>query len=187
MLLALISRIQNGKQHLTSHRAFPLLFVVTRKYSRGIAALERRTGVLSLSSNGNTLTQRAAGADPLTDDGNIRWYGTISVGSPAVEYKGEPYVHITAQYLIHNHLVDFDTGSADLFLPGSSCDSTCDGHTLYNPNASSSAVGLQQNFSLSYGDGSTVSGELYTDTVSIAGFVVRDLENMAHLRYLTIP
>jgi cathepsin D len=156
---------------------------MTRKYLKGIAAFERpsHTGVPSPSSSSNTLSRRDGGADPLTDDGNQRWYGTISVGSPAVEYQGEPLVHVFTQYLIHHPSVDFDTGSADLFLPASNCDSTCDGHTLYNPNASSSAVDLHRSFTISYGDGSTVTGEQYADTVTIADFVVRYFETMAHL------
>ena len=148
---------------------------------KGVAAFERRTGVPSPSSSGNTLARRDGGAVPLTDDGNQRWYGTISVGSPAVEYQSEPLVYVVTQYLTHHRLVNFDTGSADLFLPASNCDSTCDGHTRYNPNASSSAVDLQRKFALAYGDGSTVSGEQYTDTVTIAGFVVRYVQTMAYL------
>ena len=69
--------------------------------------------------------------------------------------------------------MDFDTGSSDLFLPGSDCDSTCDGHTLYNPSASSTSSDFGQTFQLQYGDGSTVGGEQYTDIVSLAGHEVR--------------
>ncbi|KAI6151261.1 aspartic peptidase domain-containing protein [Pisolithus tinctorius] len=98
-------------------------------------------------------TRRDTGSIPLTDGNNVLWYGTISVGTPAVDF-----------------LVDFDTGSADLVLPSSSCDSTCNGHTLYNPNTSSTAASLGQTFMLSYGDGSSVQGEQYTDTVVIAGY-----------------
>ena len=65
--------------------------------------------------------------------------------------------------------VDFDTGSSDLFLPGPDCDSTCSGHTTYDTSSSSTAEDQGQTFSLSYGDGSTVSGEVYQDTVTIAG------------------
>lgn len=65
--------------------------------------------------------------------------------------------------------MDYDTGSSDLFLPASTCDSTCSGHTLYDPSSSSTAQALGQPFNLSYGDGSTVSGDQYTDTVEIAG------------------
>jgi cathepsin D len=51
---------------------------------------------------------RAVGHDGLTDSNNVLWYGTIAVGTPAVEYT-----------------VDFDTGSSDLFLPGPACGQTC--------------------------------------------------------------
>lgn len=78
--------------------------------------------------------------------------GKISVGTPAVTYT-----------------VDFDTGSSDLFLPASSCGSTCSGHTKYNPSSSSTSKALGKSFTLSYGDGSSVSGKQYTDTVKIAG------------------
>ena len=68
--------------------------------------------------------------------------------------------------------MDFDTGSSDTFLPSKGCDSTCDGHTRYDPSASASAVDLNKPFQLQYGDGSAVSGEQYNDTVSIAGLTV---------------
>ncbi|KAG8217090.1 aspartic peptidase domain-containing protein [Butyriboletus roseoflavus] len=139
-----------------------------QKYLGGVAALEHRTGAPEHSSRSHAPTRRAVGADSLSDDGNEMWYGTISVGSPAVEYK-----------------VLFDTGSADLFLPASNCGSTCDGHTVYNPNASSSAVDLHQSFSLTYGDGSTVSGEQYTDTVTIASFVAKNQTFGASTQYST--
>ena len=65
--------------------------------------------------------------------------------------------------------MDFDTGSSDLFLPGKDCGDTCSGHTAYDTSKSSSAKDLGQQFSLKYGDGSTVSGEVFSDTVSIGG------------------
>ena len=78
--------------------------------------------------------------------------GNISVGTPAVSFT-----------------VDFDTGSSDLFLPASSCHSTCDGHKRYNPSSSSTSKDLRKGFFIGYADGSVVSGELYTDTVQIEG------------------
>lgn len=71
------------------------------------------------------------------------------------------------------HLVDFDTGSSDLFLPGPDCGSTCSGHTKYDPSSSSTSSDVGKSFSLQYGDGSTVSGEQWTDTVSIAGLTAK--------------
>jgi hypothetical protein len=70
--------------------------------------------------------------------------------------------------------VDFDTGSADLFLPGTSCGSACGGQERYNPSGSSSAQSLGTTFQVSYGDGSGAAGNVYKDTISLAGFKVRD-------------
>ncbi len=64
--------------------------------------------------------------------------------------------------------MDFDTGSSDLFLPSSTCGSTCEGHKAYNSSASSSSRDLGKNFTLAFGDGSSVSGEEYTDVVIVA-------------------
>jgi cathepsin D len=66
--------------------------------------------------------------------------------------------------------VDFDTGSAALFLPGPSC-SNCVGHHIYNPTQSSTAKDLGSNSTVDYGKGE-VKGELFTDNVSAGGFEV---------------
>ena len=70
--------------------------------------------------------------------------------------------------------MDFDTGSSDTFLPSKLCNSSCDGHNRYNPTASKTAVDLNKTFELGLGGatGDTLSGELYDDTVSIAGLTV---------------
>ncbi|KAI0060071.1 acid protease [Artomyces pyxidatus] len=125
------------------------------KIQKGFKAYERNTGKahsLAGSIKSEVLAKRDTGSDPLTDDEAQLWYGAISVGTPAKTFT-----------------VDFDTGSSDLFLPASTCGSTCSGHTLYTVKSSSTAKDLKKTFSLAYGDGSTVSGEQYTDTVSIAG------------------
>ncbi|KAF8553168.1 acid protease [Imleria badia] len=130
------------KSHVASIKA---------KIRHGFTNFEQNTGTRHPSAvKGDG--KRGAG-DALTDDNSELWYGTISVGTPAESFT-----------------VDFDTGSSDLFLPGSSCDSTCSGHTLWDPTSSSTSQDVGQTFNLQYGDGSTVSGEQYTDTVSIAGF-----------------
>lgn len=61
---------------------------------------------------------------------------------------------------------DFDTGSADFWIPGAAVGGD---YTCFDTNASSTAVQSSKNFSILYGDGSTVKGPVYTDTVSIAG------------------
>ncbi|KAI0272452.1 aspartic peptidase domain-containing protein [Gloeopeniophorella convolvens] len=66
-------------------------------------------------------------------------------------------------------LVDFDTGSSDLFLPGPSCGATCAGHSIYDPTQSSTSSDIHKSFQLKFGDGSSVQAEAYEDVVSVAG------------------
>ena len=66
--------------------------------------------------------------------------------------------------------VDFDTGSAEIFLFGPSCQS-CHGHNIYDPSQSSTAKDLRQTGNLTY-DGGNVVGNLFADTVSVGGFEV---------------
>ncbi|KIJ05078.1 hypothetical protein PAXINDRAFT_103915 [Paxillus involutus ATCC 200175] len=81
------------------------------------------------------------------------WMGTITVGTPPQSFT-----------------VDFDTGSSDLILPAQSCDSTCDGHTRYDPTQSSSSTNMSTTFSMAYGDGSNVAGTQYADNVYMGGY-----------------
>lgn len=69
--------------------------------------------------------------------------------------------------------MDFDTGSSDLWLMSTLCNSTnCDGHTLYDPGASSTAIDLKKTTNLTYGDSDWAFLEQYNDTVSVAGLTV---------------
>ncbi|KDQ07014.1 hypothetical protein BOTBODRAFT_181072 [Botryobasidium botryosum FD-172 SS1] len=122
------------------------------KYATTLAAYETNTGGAhpAAASSARNATKRAtSGGEALTDAQEELWFGTISVGTPAKQYT-----------------IDFDTGSSDLFIPSSSC-KNCGSHTTYNPSKTSKD--LRKEFSLSYGDGSTTSGEQYSDTVTVAG------------------
>ncbi|KIJ41128.1 hypothetical protein M422DRAFT_31981 [Sphaerobolus stellatus SS14] len=92
--------------------------------------------------------------EALTDeDDDEEWAGTISIGTPAQSF-----------------LIDFDTGSSDLWVPSSTCTSTtCKSKKRYTATSSSTSVKKSGSFSIQYGDGSTVSGPIYTDTVTVAG------------------
>jgi len=122
------------------------------KIQRGFNAFEKNTGAPHRLANGaqRGLTKRANEA--LTDFEEDLWFGSITVGTPAKTFT-----------------VDFDTGSSDTFLPSSSCDSTCAGHTLWNPAGSSTAVNTGAPYSLAFGDGSIVEGTVFMDTVTVAG------------------
>ncbi|KAJ7829548.1 acid protease [Mycena leptocephala] len=93
-------------------------------------------------------------SEKLTDeDSDEEWAGKISVGTPAQSA----------------FLIDFDTGSSDLWLPSSTCtSSTCSSKNKYKASSSSTSVKKSGTFSIEYGDGSTVSGPIYTDTVTVA-------------------
>ncbi|KAF9230239.1 aspartic peptidase domain-containing protein, partial [Melanogaster broomeanus] len=130
--------------------------VTAAKVHDGLGHFEKNTGA-SHPSVVTRARKRASAGDALIDDSSSLWYGTISVGTPAIDYT-----------------VDFDTGSSDLFLPGPNCGSNCDGHTIYNPSSSSTSKDLGKTFLLQYGDGSSVSGEQYSDTVMIAGLTATD-------------
>ncbi|KAJ7034475.1 acid protease [Mycena alexandri] len=98
-------------------------------------------------------------SEALTDESNnIEWAGTISVGTPK---KG------TAK---QNFLIDFDTGSADLWIPSSSCLSlACRKKSKYNPTSSSTSSRKPETLYVEYGDDSSASGPVYSDTVTVAG------------------
>ncbi|EGN96393.1 hypothetical protein SERLA73DRAFT_76352 [Serpula lacrymans var. lacrymans S7.3] len=94
------------------------------------------------------------GVVPLIDYHNV-WYGNISVGSPA---------SVCA--------VDFDSAGNFFLVAGSG--STCDGHNEYNPNLSSKSTRLGDAFtSQLFGENYTISGEKYSDTVTIAGYTAK--------------
>ncbi|EMD37833.1 hypothetical protein CERSUDRAFT_50799 [Gelatoporia subvermispora B] len=92
--------------------------------------------------------------EPTIDESNdLEWAGTISIGTPAQSF-----------------LIDFDTGSSDLWVPNIACtSSTCKSKHRYNPASSSTKANQTGTFSIQYGDGSTVSGPVYTDKVTVAG------------------
>jgi aspergillopepsin I len=70
--------------------------------------------------------------------------------------------------------LDFDTGSADLWVFSTELSSSASsGHTSYNPSKSSTANELQgYTWNITYGDGSSSSGNVYTDTVTVGGVSV---------------
>jgi len=85
----------------------------------------------------------------------------VTIGTPGVTLK-----------------LDFDTGSSDLWVwsseyRGSTSDTSQ--HSIYDPTKSSTANKAQGlTWKISYGDGSSASGDVYTDQVNIGGVVIPD-------------
>ncbi|XP_063813314.1 gastricsin-like [Pseudophryne corroboree] len=87
------------------------------------------------------------------------YYGQISIGTPP-----------------QNFLVLFDTGSSNLWIPSTSCQSAaCSNHNMFNPSQSSTYTTNNQQFTMSYGSGS-VNGVFGYDTVSVQGLTLTNQE-----------
>ncbi|CAH1761514.1 2663_t:CDS:2 [Entrophospora sp. SA101] len=69
------------------------------------------------------------------------WIGQISLGTPP-----QPF------------LINFDTGSADLWIPSSECGDECKSHRRFEEEKSSTFTPIGKKFKISYGDGSSSSG-----------------------------
>lgn len=82
------------------------------------------------------------------DDQGTEWLGALTIGATG---PGQSF------------MVDYDTGSADLWVAKSSGCTGCQGKNTYNPSLSPASVAQGRTFSTRYADGSTVSGPVYTD------------------------
>ncbi|XP_055299809.1 pepsin A-like [Sitodiplosis mosellana] len=96
----------------------------------------------------------------LWNDKNVHYAINITVGTPP-----------------QNFVVNFDTGSSDLWVPSvnGSCPVLCKSINKYNSSASSTynAITESPNFEIAYKVGS-LSGTKATDTVSFGGLTIKD-------------
>ncbi|XP_030077409.1 gastricsin [Microcaecilia unicolor] len=96
-------------------------------------------------------------AEPLYMD--TYYFGEISIGTPP-----------------QNFLVLFDTGSSNLWVASTYCQSqACTNHPLFNPSQSSTYTSNQVQFSMSYGSGS-VTGIFGYDTVTVQNLAITNQE-----------
>ncbi|NXT89876.1 PEPC protein, partial [Anhinga rufa] len=87
------------------------------------------------------------------------YFGEISIGTPP-----------------QNFLVLFDTGSSNLWVPSTYCQTpACFNHAKFNPNKSSTFVGNGQSYTLYYGSGE-LSVLLGYDTLRIQNITVTKQE-----------
>ncbi|KAG2140536.1 acid protease [Suillus bovinus] len=131
---------------------------VHHKYSATMGAYQRNTGSphpLSSRFDVHSVAKRNGNVSLVNYKSDL-WYGEIEVGTPPKTFT-----------------VVFDTGSSDLFLPSTECGVACDGHTAYDPAASSFSKDSGQPFVLTYGAGET-AGEEYVDDVFVGGYEADD-------------
>ncbi|CDR38538.1 hypothetical protein NBRC10512_001999 [Rhodotorula toruloides] len=94
----------------------------------------------------------SAGTIQLTEQSMSVWTGKVYVGTPAVPFN-----------------IYFDTGSSDFTIASIACGTSCGTKQRYNYTASSTAVKTTRTVTTNFVDGTSSSGTLYTDTVTIAG------------------
>jgi len=125
---------------------------VDTKFVRGLENYEKNTGIP------HPLAVQGIESEPLnlkrarlTNFENGNWYTTIWIGTPP-----RPFT------------VQIDTGFSDLFVPGPSC-LDCEGHTKWHPESSRTSNDKDRGFEIGFIDGDTISGDQYTDNVTISG------------------
>ncbi|XP_027957971.1 pepsin B-like [Eumetopias jubatus] len=99
----------------------------------------------------------AVAYEPFTNYLNSYYFGEISIGTPP-----------------QNFLVLFDTGSSNLWVPSTYCQSqACSSHNRFNPSSSSTYRNNGQTYTLYYGSGS-LTVLLGYDTVNVQNIVINN-------------
>lgn len=104
------------------------------------------------------IKERATGSASATpEEYDVEYLTPVQIGSPP-----------------QTLMLDFDTGSADLWVYSSATPaSDVNGQEVYNPSASNTSSKVQgSTWDISYGDGSSSSGEVYYDNVTVGGLSV---------------
>jgi saccharopepsin len=99
---------------------------------------------------------------PLVNESDDDYYCQISIGTPGQTFN-----------------VQVDTGSSDLWIPGSDCTSTaCTNHNMFDGSKSSTFHSTGQNFSIQYGSGS-MTGVVAQDVVGLGGLSIKQSFGMS--------
>ncbi|KAF7370629.1 Aspartic peptidase A1 [Mycena sanguinolenta] len=122
----------------------------------GVWAKNQREGLIAKYGGKSAASKRSTGTNLLVNqNGDSSFYGSLAIGTPAVSYD-----------------VILDTGSADLWVAGSTCKVGCSSSIpKFDPSSSSTFTNSSTSFAIQYGSGEAV-GALGKDKVQMAGFAV---------------
>ncbi|KAG8865232.1 Type I transmembrane sorting receptor [Tulasnella sp. 330] len=109
-------------------------------------------------TSGALLNRHGSSNEPLEDDYDdgvdLLYYGPLSIGTPPQAQE-----------------VDFDTGSSDLVIPLTGCESECS-TSLFDHTKSRTYKPTSRIFNITYADKSGAGGVVATDRVTVAGLTV---------------
>ncbi|KKA30325.1 hypothetical protein TD95_005077 [Thielaviopsis punctulata] len=139
-------------------KSAPLALVKAyKKYGKAVPANLQAAADRAIADFHNGTAKRATGSATNTpESSDSEWLTPVQIGTPAQTLN-----------------LDFDTGSSDLWVFSTSTPDNS-GHSVYNPSRSSSSSLMSgESWSISYGDGSSSSGVVYSDIVSVGGLAVK--------------
>ncbi|KAI0658656.1 acid protease [Cubamyces menziesii] len=125
---------------------------------RNAGFAKRNNVVVKVKSKHNKDTEHEVPAESIQNVHILEYVVPVKIGTPGVTLN-----------------LDFDTGSSDLWVWSSELSRASrqsKGHTIYDPTKSSTAKKASGTWNISYGDGSSASGNVYTDTVTVADVVI---------------
>ena len=109
---------------------------------------------------------QARQSEGLQDYSEVYWAGPIQIGSNSrtlvIDFDSESSSStLVSSFSYTRHAA----GSSDLWVPSINCTAAaCNRKHKYNPKESTTSQRQSGQFSIKYGDGSGVSGPIYTDT-----------------------
>jgi aspergillopepsin I len=143
-LASMADALPNRKQFSVNQVGIPA--TTTKSYAHAYAKALNKFGA-EVPTAVRAATAASGSAVTTPDGGDIEYLTPVNVGGSTLN-------------------LDFDTGSADLWVFSSQLSSSeQQGHDIYKANNGTKISGAT--WSISYGDGSSASGDVYKDTVKV--------------------
>ncbi|WP_062268709.1 pepsin-like aspartic protease [Endozoicomonas arenosclerae] len=130
--------------------------VVNPSASSASAPIRAMHYIMDTAIPSMNLLEEASGSAPISNYFRTVYFSTFQIGS-----DHQPFTAV------------LDTGSANIWIPGSQCQSEgCEGKHQFNQASSHTFQGTDQGFQLKYGTGAVNASQSY-DQVTLAGLVVK--------------